>query len=82
LRISFIHADAWKRLISRYIVTIPLIGDAGAIPSISADPPPVMPVSSAMIAKVGDAARPSTSANLNAAPFRRVASPSDPPEQP
>ena len=56
-RISFSHGAAWKALISTYIVTIPLSGDTcAAEQSISAGPPPRTPVSSAMMAKVGDAA--------------------------
>ncbi len=72
----------WKALISRYIVTIPLSGDTRAAEqSISAGPSPRTPVSSAMMAKVGDAARASPSAAQSAAASRPVAPPSHPPEQ-
>src|SRR6185437_15757400 len=81
--ISLSHADAWNALISRYIVTMPLTGDACvAMPSISDEPPLVTAVSSAIMAKVGDAARASASATLTATPFRRIVASSDPPEQP
>jgi hypothetical protein len=58
--ISFSQGAEWNALISKYIGTIPLSGDAScaAEQSISAGPPPT-PVSSAMMAKVGAAARPS-----------------------
>ena len=67
-RISFSQGAAWKALISTYIGTIPLSGDvcAGA-QSMSAAPPPRTPVSSAMMAKVGAAARHSQSAAPSAA---------------
>jgi hypothetical protein len=57
--ISFSQGAEWKALISRYIGTIPLSGDASwaAAQSMSGGPPPGTPVSSAMIAKVGAAAR-------------------------
>ena len=56
--ISFSQGAEWKALISKYIGTIPLSGDALAIEhNASADPPPRTQVSSAMIAKVGAAAR-------------------------
>ena len=55
---SFSQGAEWKALISKYIGTIPLSGDALAIEhNASADPPPRTQVSSAMIAKVGAAAR-------------------------
>src|SRR5262245_49615299 len=59
LEISFSQGAEWKALISKYIGTIPLSGDAScaAEQSISGGPPPRMPVSSAMIAKAGAAAR-------------------------
>jgi hypothetical protein len=58
--ISFSQGAEWKALISKYIGTIPANGDAScaAEQSISGGPPPT-PVSSAMMAKVGAAARPS-----------------------
>ena len=59
-------------------MTIPLSGDTcAAEQSISAGPPPRTPVSSAMMAKVGDAARASPSAAQSAPAFRRVACPSE-----
>jgi hypothetical protein len=59
--ISFSQGAEWNALISKYIGTIPLSSDASgaAEQSISAGPPPRTLVSSAMIAKVGAAARPS-----------------------
>ncbi len=58
LVISLSHGAEWKALISTYIGTMPLSGDALAIEhNASGDPPPSTPVSSAMIAKVGAAAR-------------------------
>jgi len=64
LEISFSQGAGWKALISKYIGTIPLSGDAScaAEQSISGGPPPRTPVNSAMIAKVGAAARHSQSA--------------------
>src|SRR5207249_9018013 len=64
LEISFSQGAEWNAHISKYIGTIPLSGDAScaAEQSISGDPPPSTPVSSAMIAKVGAAARYSQSA--------------------
>ena len=56
LAISFSQGAEWKALISKYIGTIPVSGDALAIEH-SGDPPPSMAVSSAMIANVGAAAR-------------------------
>src|ERR1700694_3753048 len=57
--ISFSQGAEWKALISKYIGTIPLSGDAScaAAQSMSVGPSPRTPVSSAMIAKVGAAAR-------------------------
>jgi hypothetical protein len=62
--ISFSQGAEWKALISKYIGTIPLSGDAScaAEQSISGAPPPRTAVSSAMMAKVGAAARHSQSA--------------------
>src|SRR6266705_3237559 len=58
LEISFSQGAEWKALISRYIGTIPSSGEAPAIEhNAPGDPPPRTPVSSAMIAKVGAAAR-------------------------
>jgi hypothetical protein len=63
LEISFSQGAEWKALISTYIGTMPLSGDALTIEhNASGDPPPRTPVSSAMIAKVGAAARCSQSA--------------------
>jgi hypothetical protein len=64
LEISFSQGAKWKALISKYIGTIPLSGDASCVAeqSISSGPPPRTPVSSAMMAKVGAAARHSQSA--------------------
>src|SRR5258706_5726526 len=62
--ISFSQGAEWKALISKYIGTIPPSCDAAcaAEQSISGAPPPRTAVSSAMIAKVGAAARHSQSA--------------------
>src|SRR5712664_2603679 len=62
--ISFSQGAEWNALISKYIGTIPLSGDASyaAEHSTSGGPPPRTPVSSAMIAKVGAGARHSQSA--------------------
>ena len=58
LAISFSQGAEWKMLISKYIGTIPPSGDALAVEhNASGGPPPRTPVSSAMIAKVGAAAR-------------------------
>jgi hypothetical protein len=64
LKISLNQGAEWKTLIRTYIGTIPLRGDApwAAEQSISGEPPPRTPVSSAMMAKVGAAARHSPSA--------------------
>jgi hypothetical protein len=58
LEISLSQGAEWKALISRYIETIPLSGDGSCVAEQSAtDGPPPTPASSAMIAKVGAAAR-------------------------
>jgi hypothetical protein len=58
LETSFSQGAKWKALISMYIGTIPFSGDpCPAEQSISIGPPPRTPVISAMIAKVGVAAR-------------------------
>ena len=58
LAISFSHGAEWKALISKYIETIPFSGDpCPAEQSNSIEPLPRTLVSSAMIAKVGVAAR-------------------------
>src|SRR5258706_3368037 len=59
LETSFSQGAEWKMLISKYIGTIPVSGDAScaAEHSKSSEPPPRTPVNSAMIAKVGAAAR-------------------------
>src|SRR5271167_2553863 len=64
LEINFSQDAEWKALISRYIATIALSGEASsaAAQSPSGGPPPRTPVNSAMIAKVGAAARESQSA--------------------
>jgi hypothetical protein len=53
LEISFSKGAEWKALISKYIGTIPLSGDASsaAEQSISGGPPPRAPVSSAILQK-------------------------------
>jgi hypothetical protein len=58
-KISFSHGGEWKAHISKYIGTIPVTGDASCVAkqSMPGMPPPWIPVSSAMIAKVGAAAR-------------------------
>ena len=62
-QISFSHGAEWKALISRYIRIIPLSGDACCMAAqrISGSPP-LKAVSSAIMAKVGVAARHSQSA--------------------
>jgi len=59
LAISLNHGAEWKALISKYIGTIPVNGDAlcAAEHNIPDIPPSWIPVSSAMIAKAGAAAR-------------------------
>jgi hypothetical protein len=60
---SLSQGAKWKALISKYIATIPPNGDApGAAEQSISGAPPRTPVSSAMIAKVGAAARYSQSA--------------------
>jgi hypothetical protein len=72
LAISFSQGAEWKALISKYIGTIPPSGDgSGAVEHIIAIlPSPRTPVSSAMMAKVGAAARPSQPAAPRAALLR------------
>jgi len=72
LEISFSQGAEWTALISTYIGTIPPSGDAScaAEQSMSGAPPPKTPVSSAMSAKVGAAARQSQSAAPNAVALR------------
>src|SRR5260370_36161434 len=69
LEISFSQGAEWKALISKYIGTIPLSDDESCAVEhiIAIFPPPRTPVSSAMIAKVGAAARHSQSAAPRAA---------------
>jgi hypothetical protein len=57
-KISFSHGAEWKALISKYIGAIPVSGDAScaAEQSMSGMAPPWIPVSSAMIARLGAAA--------------------------
>jgi hypothetical protein len=59
LEISFSQGAEWKALINAYITTNPSSGDAGCVTeqSISGGPTPTAPESSAMTAKVGEAAR-------------------------
>jgi hypothetical protein len=58
LAISFSQGAEWKALISKYIGTIPLSADpCPAEQSAAIGPSLSTPVSSAMIAKVGDAAK-------------------------
>jgi hypothetical protein len=55
---SLSQGAEWKALISMYIEVIPLSGDASCAPMQDiASPPPRRPVSNAMTAKVGAAAR-------------------------
>jgi hypothetical protein len=58
LVISLSHGAEWKTLISKYIGTIPVNGDAScaAEHSMPGMPPSWIPVSSAMMAKAGAAA--------------------------
>jgi hypothetical protein len=67
LEISFSQGAEWKALISTYIGTIPLSGDPSGAQSIPGGPPPKTPVSSAMMAKAGAAARHRKSAAPSAA---------------
>jgi hypothetical protein len=71
LEISFSQGPEWKALISTYMGIIPLSGDAScaAEQSKSGGLPPRTPVSSAMSAKVGAAARHGQSAAPRAATF-------------
>ena len=64
LETSFSHGTKWKALISKYIGTIPLSNEPSCVVEQSNDrgPPPRTPVSTAMIAKVGAAAKESQSA--------------------
>ena len=57
-KIRFSHGAEWKALISKYIETIPVKGDAScaAEQSVPGMPRARIPVSRAMIAKVGAAA--------------------------
>src|SRR5579875_505923 len=73
LAISFSHGAAWKTPISRYIGTMPCSGNTSwaAEQSKSGWPPPETPVRSAMIAKIGAAARPSPSATPRKPASRR-----------
>src|SRR5271163_3300633 len=66
LESSLSQGDKWKALINPYIATIPVSGDPprAAEQSKSGMPPPSTAVSSAMIAKVGAAARDSNVAGL------------------
>jgi hypothetical protein len=59
LDVSFSQGAAWKALISQYIAAIPLSGDAccAAAQSMSGGPALEKAISSAMVAKVGAAAR-------------------------
>jgi len=60
LEINFSQGDKWKALISRYITVIPFIGDEPCIAMQSMSGWPLKkPFHSAIIAKVGAAARPS-----------------------
>jgi hypothetical protein len=71
LQTSFNQGVEWKTLISKYIGTIPLKGNAsGAAEQSMAGGPPRADVSSAMIAKVGAAARHNQSAAPRAAVLR------------
>jgi hypothetical protein len=67
LEISFSQGDEWKALISKYIEAIPFSGDAACVAEQRISGVPPMPVNSAMIAKVGVAARHSQSAAPRAA---------------
>jgi hypothetical protein len=77
LEISFSQGAEWKALMSKYIGTIPLSGDAScaAEQSIAGEPLSRTPVSSAMMAKVGAAARHSQSAAPGAAALPLPAEP-------
>jgi hypothetical protein len=71
LAISLSHGAEWKALINKYIGTIPVNGDTSrtAEHKTSGTPPPLTPVSRAMIKKVGAAAKDSKPSTL--APRRR-----------
>jgi hypothetical protein len=73
LEISFSQGAEWKALISKYIGTIPVSGHASCPDeqSISGEPPPETPVSSAIIANVGAAARHSQSGDIFFVPVER-----------
>jgi hypothetical protein len=76
LVISLSHGAEWKTLISTYIGTIPVNGDASCAPthSIPGMPPSPIPASSAMMAKPGAAARDSAcSRSLRRTTSRRFA---------
>src|SRR5204863_8010375 len=66
---SFSQGARWKALISRYIGVMPLSGDDPAAEHNASTGPLSTPVSSAMIAKVGEAARYSQSAAVLAIPL-------------
>jgi len=71
---SFSQGAEWKTLINKYIGTIPPSGDTPAVEhSTSADPR--TPVSSAIVAKVGAAARCNPLTTLRAAALQRIALP-------
>jgi hypothetical protein len=66
--ISLSQGAEWKALISPYIGTMPVIADASPADEQSmSGGPPRTPVSSAMVAKVGAAAKDSQSVAPNAA---------------
>src|ERR1700719_2570895 len=73
LVISLSHGAEWKAHISKYIGTIPVNGDAScaAEHSMPGMPPSWIPVRSAMIAKVGAAARDSKQSALALGHSRR-----------
>jgi hypothetical protein len=83
LEISFSQGGEWKALISKYIGIIPLSGDVGSAAEQrrSGWPPTGTPVNSAIIAKVGAAARHSQSASRRETAFplsERIAAPAHP----
>jgi hypothetical protein len=63
---SLSHGPKWNALINKYIGAIPVNGEAScaAEQSMSGMPPPWIPASNAMIAKVGAAASDSQSSAL------------------
>jgi hypothetical protein len=73
LAISLSQGDKWKVLISKYIGTIPVNGDASCAAKhcIPGMPPSWIPVRSAMIAKAGAAARDSKQSALALGHSRR-----------